>query len=205
MNELFALRPNVLADVVRNVVIARAVAGAYDPSETEKQAVTACRAAARHSLKCERLNSPQAAEVDTLVRQVRQQTNSTGSPFLGRGTADVSVAALAAARPHTTTLAAPQREDETMKMLLAAILRVEQLIVAVLAVVMRHALSSTSIRPYATSSLPTKRPDSPIIFDADFDVVGQPHQQAPRDTRAASPTRAWAGDDAYAITTYKTY
>lgn len=71
-----------LDTAVRNVVIARAAAGALDPNETVYKAIQACRAAARQRLGRERLSSGQADAVDALVYTVRGQAFEEASPVV---------------------------------------------------------------------------------------------------------------------------
>ena len=99
-----------LDTAVRNVVIARAAAGALDPNETVYKAIQACRAAARQRLGRERLSSGQADAVDALVYTVRGQAFEEASPVV---------------RSRTRVELAPVAPPAT-KLILASLGRIEQ-------------------------------------------------------------------------------
>jgi len=139
MNSLFSARPRVLSDVVRNIVIGRALAGAYDARETPRQAMLACRAAARQKLGVQRLNPAQADEVDALVAETRAQTFEKMNPAL-RGTMPAD--ALQALQASATPNASAPTESETSKAILATLVRLEKMIAMLLALCFNRVLGS---------------------------------------------------------------
>ena len=143
----FSAKPNVLSEVVRNIVLGRALAGSYDAHETPRQAIAACHAAARQKLGKQRLSSAEAAEVDALVLATRAQAFENMNPAL-RGSMPENVLgqlqaqAQVSAQPSAT-------ESETSKAILAALGRLEKLVTMLITLVFSRALRSgkTSSEP----------------------------------------------------------
>jgi hypothetical protein len=132
---LFNTSPNALSDVIRNAIVARAIAGTYDPSETTAKAIQACRATARNALHMGRLNPAQAAEVDVLVHEARvqaQQNPALRSALSGQA---YSPAALAMAQNQTAT---STFDAETGKEILAAVKRFERILWTLVVMLAKH-------------------------------------------------------------------
>jgi len=127
----------VLPAAVRNIVIARAAAGSHDPTETPHKAIDACRRAARERLHVLRLNPAQAAAVDALVIETRVAAHMRGS-FSVEGRTMVL-------EPRPTTLSERVEEDrdDTMKAILAVLLRFERLFVAAFALLFRRRVDAS--------------------------------------------------------------
>lgn len=140
---IFSTAPHVLSDAVRNVVVARAVAGLYDPHETEAKAIDGARAAARRRLGQKRLTHLQAVEVDALVYQARAR--------LVQGQAGVfNATALVSETPQ------PSRDTS---LILAALAHLTQLVAAVLALLLRRSDRETILESAPEPQfLPAPRP-----------------------------------------------
>jgi hypothetical protein len=171
-NSSFSTKPNVLSEVVRNVVVGRALAGSYDAHETVRQATAACHAAARQKLGKQRLSSAEAAEVDALVLATRAQAFEHMNPAL-RGSMPEGVLGQLQAQAQVQP-SATQSENETSKAILAALGRLEKLITMLLTLVFHKALGGSK-----TSS-------EPLL--AEFNGADD---RGPKDGRAALP--AWDG------------
>jgi len=172
MNNLFATKPAAVSDKIRNLVIARAIASAYN-GETEKQAVAACRAAARHAIGCDRLNPTQATEVDAIAVQARQRALA--------GTAEAPVASAMERVGADSTALAVQQNAESTKAILAAVLRIEKMLIALFTVLVKRwgaspsesdaRLAPQGRREYLTIG---GQAVGQSILDADFEITEGP-------------------------------
>ncbi len=119
--------PHILPDAIRNIVVARAVAGTYDPHETDAKAIDGARAAARRSLRLHHLSHRQAVEVDALVLEARIQGRVMTSAELLQQRAILQQAQQA-----------PVQASADLTPILRAIVRIEQLLTAIVALVFRR-------------------------------------------------------------------
>jgi hypothetical protein len=133
----------------RNIVIARAMAGAYDASETLAKAIVVCRAAARQNLGMGRLNPRQADAVDALVHATRARAFEAQNPIVHGATLVPETVAMpvSSARASTT-------DSEMLQLILAGVRRIEAVIWAVGTVVVRYIASLRGGKPAPGGELP---------------------------------------------------
>ena len=120
--------PRILPDTVRRIVVARAVAGTYDPHETHAKAIDGARAAARRSLGSARLTHREAVEVDGLVFETSARAQRGERPELQEGEAS-------SYRVVTPDASQPSRDTS---LILAAIAGLYKVLVTMLAVMTRR-------------------------------------------------------------------
>jgi hypothetical protein len=158
----------VLPIAVRNIVIARATAGAYDATEATYKTIQECRRAAREKLGMLHLNHAQAEAVDALVIAARAMAHEAGSFSVDGKTMVMEPRVLAAVQPTLVEDAARVEERDTMKAILAVLTRMEQLFAFVVAVVFRRAPdqklleSSATMAPSLPPALPAQFPQLSI-------------------------------------------
>ena len=122
--------PRILPDTVRRIVVARAVAGTYDPHETHAKAIDGARAAARRSLGSARLTHREAVEVDDLVLEARARAQRGEFPAFPTEAASSYVVV----KPQQ----AQQAPSRDTSLILAAIAGLYKVLVTMLAVMTRR-------------------------------------------------------------------
>jgi hypothetical protein len=151
----------ILPDAVRRIVIHRAVAGSYDPHETDLKAIDGARAAARRSLGKDRLTHREAVEVDALVLEARAraQRGELAAFFQGEEHG-----------PYVVTQSPQQAlsPSRDTSLILAAIAQLVQLMLAMLAVMTRRSPAALAIEPSA-ATLPLLPP--PATPEPSFAMV----------------------------------